>query len=176
MRATRASSKAVAGALFFALAVSLPILAPGLAGAGSTDPTLAIGQLVARPVGGGALVEVLGEFGFDDVVQVDYPLTLVVYRGTSFARYPVGTPAVAGTFAALGDGLAVSEIAALEATGSASPTVEIVSLEPNRIVVSLPAALSSAGSITAVLYVEVIGEGGFVSNAPSVLLTSGGGS
>jgi hypothetical protein len=165
--------------LLSAVAVSLPIfpiLAGDLAGAGSTDPTLAIGQLVARPVGGGALVEVLGEFGFDDVVQVDYPLTLVVYRGTSFARYPAGAPAVVGTFAGLGDGLAVSEIATLESAGSTASAVEIVSLEPNRIVASLPAALSSAGSITAVLYVEVAGEGGFVSNAPTVALTSGGGS
>ena len=146
------------------------------AAAGSTDPTLAIGQLTARPVGGAAVVEILGEFGFDDVLQVDYPLTLVVYRGTSFARYPIGAATVAGTFTGLADGLAVSEIAALEATGAAAPGAEIVSLEPNRIVASLPVELAGAGTITAVLYVEVPGEGGFVSNAPNVALTVGGGS
>ena len=149
---------------------------PASAAAGSTDPTLAIGQLIARPIAGAAVVEVLGTFGFDDVVQVDYPLTLVVYRGTSFARFPVGAPATAGTFAGLADGLAVSEIAALEAAGSAEPTAEIVTLEPNRMLVSLPLALSSAGALTAVLYVEVAGEGGFVSNAPTATLTGGGGS
>ena len=168
----RASSKAGV----FALAWLLPILAAHLAAAGSTDPTLAIGQLVARPVAGAAVVEVLGEFGFDDVVQVDYPLTLVVYRGATFARFPVGAPAVAGTFAGLADGLAVSEIAALEATGVAEPSAEIVALEPNRLLVSLPLDLSSAGVLTAVLYVEVAGEGGFVSNAPSIALAGGGGS
>jgi hypothetical protein len=158
------------------LALLFTITVAGPASSGSTDPTLAIGQLIARPVAGAALVEVLGEFGFDDVVQVDYPLTLVVYRGTSFSRYPVGAPAVAGTFAGLVDGLAVSEIAALEAAGATAPAAEIVALEPNRLLVSLPSELSSAGTISAVLYVEVQGEGGFVSNAPTVTLTGGGGS
>ena len=163
-------------ALLLALLPCLSVAGAKSAAAGSTDPTLAIGQLTARPVGGAAVVEILGEFGFDDVLQVDYPLTLVVYRGTGFARYPVGGAAVAGTFAGLADGLAVSEIAALEATGAEASGAEIVVLEPNRVLVSLPVELAGPGTLTAVLYVEVPVEGGFVSNAPTVALTGGGGS
>lgn len=143
--------------------------------AGATDPTLAIGQVRAQPAGAAALVEVMGMFGFDDVVQVTYPLSLVLYHGTSFVRYPIGSTAESGTFAALANGLATSEIGALESAGSPAASVEIVRLEPGRLVVSVPPSLANAGTISAQLYVTLPGEGAFVSNAVTVAIVAGGG-
>jgi hypothetical protein len=143
--------------------------------AGATDPTLAIGQVRAQPAGSAALVEVMGMFGFDDVVQVTYPLSLVLHHDASFVRYPIGSTTESGTLAQLADGLATSEIAALESVGAPEPSAEIVRLEPGRLVVSLPPSLASAGTITAQLYVAIPGEGTFVSNAVTVAVVAGGG-
>jgi len=144
--------------------------------AGATDPTLAIGQVRAQPAGTAALVEVMGMFGFDDVVQIDYPLSLVLHHDASFVRYPLGSAAESGTLAALADGLATSEIAALESAGTLESSAEIVRLEVGRILVSLPASLANAGTITAQLYVTIPGEGTFLSNAVTVAVAAGGGS
>jgi hypothetical protein len=150
-------------------------LYPSPAGAGATDPTLAIGQVRAQPAGSAALVEVMGMFGFDDVVQINYPLSLVLHHDASFVRYPLGDTAESGTLPALADGLATSEIAALESAGAPDASAEIVRLEAGRILVSLPAALASAGTISAQLYVTIPGEGSFVSNAVTVAVIAGGG-
>jgi len=115
-------------------------------------------------------------FGFDDVVQVTYPLSLVLYHDSSFVRYPIGSTAESGTLAQLSDGLAISEIAALESAGSPEASGEILRLEPSRLVVSVPASLANAGTITAQLYVVLPGEGSFISNAVTVAIVAGGGS
>jgi hypothetical protein len=140
--------------------------------AGSTDPTLAIGEVVARPAGPAAIAEVTGLFGFDDVVQVDFPVTVVAYSGTTFMSYTVGTQARTGSFAGLSNGLTVSEVADMEAAGTPSNAVEILRLDPNRITLSLPPELA-AGPVSFVLHVTVAGEGTFLSNVISVDVGAG---
>lgn len=159
----------------FAATLAFGALRPTPLRAGATDPTLAIGQVRAQPAGAAALVEVLGMFGFDDVVQVAYPLSLVLHHDASFVRYPIGNTPESGTLAQLADGLATSEIAALESAGTPEASAEIVRIEPGRLVVSLPPSLASAGTITAQLYVAIPGEGTFVSNAVTVAVVAGGG-
>ena len=146
---------------------------PSAALAGATDPTLAIGRFIVRPVAAATAADVTGVFGFDDALQVSYPLTLVVYQGTFFVRFPVGGTAESGNFAGLPDGLAVSEIASLEGAGTPESGAEMLALEPNRIQVSLPPSFFD-GTVTAVLYVELPEEGGFTSNAVSTTLVGSG--
>ncbi len=169
--------KTISHKLLAVAVVAAALLLPGSpAGAGSTDPTLAIGQVVARPAGPGSVLEVTGIFGFDDVLQVSYPLNLVVSQGTRFVRFEVGAVPQSGTFSGLSDGLDTTEIAALEAAGQDEPQAEILWLAPNRLLVALPPSILD-GTVTAVLYVELPGEGSFVSNAVTTTLlgTSGGG-
>jgi hypothetical protein len=147
---------------------------PGNVTAGATDPTLAIGSLVVRPAGGASVADVTGVFGFDDALQVSYPLNLVVYQGSAFVRFPIGSGAESGQFAGLADGLEVAEIAALEAAGSPQSAAEILELDANRIRVSLPPTFFD-GTVTAVLYVELPSEGGFTSNVVSTTLVGTGG-
>ncbi len=135
--------------------------------AGATDPVLAIGRFTAAPVGSGTLVDLTGAFGFDDTLQVDFPLNIVVYQGTTFVRLPVGGQPQVGNFAGLADGLAVSEIAELESAGQNSAEAELLRIEPNRLHASL-ADLFIDGILTAIVYVELPDEGGFTSNAVSV--------
>jgi hypothetical protein len=136
---------------------------PSFSMAGSTDPVLVIGQATAS--GSPArIVDLLGAWGFDDVMQIDYPLNVVVRQGTSFVRFPVGDAPVAGTFAGLSDGLTTAEIGALEAAGSPSSDAAIVRLAAHEMTLALPASFA-AGSVEIVLYTTVPGEGVFLSNA-----------
>lgn len=151
------------------------MLRPLTVTAGATDPTLAIGQVRAQPAASAALVEVTGMFGFDDVVQVAYPLSLVLHHDASFVRYPIGSTAESGILAQLSDGLSTAEVGVLESAGAPEPSAEIVRLEPGRLLVSLPPSLANAGTITAQLYVSIPGEGTFVSNAVTVTIVAGGG-
>ncbi len=158
------------------LAIAAVALGSSLARAGATDPTLALGQLTASPAGAAAIVEITGIFGFDDVIQVTYPLNLVVYQGTAFTRYQVGSQPQSGSFAGLADGLDTTEVAALEGSGQAEANAEILRIEPNRVQVSLPTGFAD-GIVAAVLYVELPGEGTFTSNTLSTVLAgvAGGG-
>jgi hypothetical protein len=144
------------------LAATLLFALPCAARAGSTDPVLVIGQ--ARASGTPArLVDLLGAWGFDDALQVAYPLNVVVIQGTSFVRFPVGDAAESGTLAGLSDGLAIGEIAALEAAGSPSSDAAIVRFALHEMTLALPGGFAP-GSVDVVLYTTVPGEGVFLSN------------
>lgn len=159
----RSVSAIFAAALCFAAAAS-----PPTAGAGSTDPVLVIGEAVA---GGGSpsrIVELLGAWGFDDILQISYPLNIVVSQGTSFVRYPVGGAAVAGTFAGLSDGLAAGEIAALQSAGSPAANASILRLNTHEMSLALPATFG-AGDVDVVMYVTIPGEGTFLSNSAAAV-------
>lgn len=149
-------------------ALALGVAMSGPARAGSTDPVLVIGQATA---GGGSptrILDLLGSWGFDDVMQIEYPLTVVVSQGSTFVRYTVGEAAVSGTFAGLSDGLALGEIPALEATGATAPTASITRLSTHEMTLALPATFA-AGSVNVVIYVKPPGEGTtYLSNAATV--------
>lgn len=146
------------------VAAALWLAAPAPAArAGSTDPMLVIGEATASGGSPARIVTLLGAWGFDDALQIDYPLNIVVSQGSSFIRYPVGGSPVAGTFAGLTDGLTVAEIPSLEATGAAAWSASIQRLAQHEMSLALPPTLS-AGTVTVVLYVVVPGEGTFLSN------------
>lgn len=131
--------------------------------AGSTDPVLVIGQASASGGSPARLLDLLGSWGFDDALQIDYPLSIVVSQGSSFVRYSFGGQAVSGTFAGVGDGLSISEIAALEASGSPDSRASITRLALHEMTLSLP-PIFSAGDLNVVVYVSLAGEGTFLSN------------
>lgn len=145
-------------------------VAPLLAQAGFTSPTLVLSAAHgdAGPAGRGAAFE--GEFDFPNAVEVGYPLNLVVFQGTTFARYPAAAPPVTGTSATLGDGvLAEGELDTLEAAGSPADTsVRIVSITPSTIRVTLPSTFTS-GAASGVLY-TILPDGSVVSNAVGFVL------
>lgn len=120
--------------------------------AGSCTPTLAIGQVVARPAGQTAIVEVTGTFGFDDLLQVEFPLNLVIYQGKHFVRYPLGGTPQSGTFIPVQNGLEGRHIERLERNGHDEPEARLIRLEPHRLVVVLPPTIGD-GTITALLYI-----------------------
>jgi hypothetical protein len=138
---------------------------------GSTDPVLVIGEATISGGQPGRVVELLGSWGFDDALQLDYPLSVVVSQGTSFVRFPFGDAPEAGTFAGLSDGLAASEIPALESAGSPSAGASISHLALHEMTLALPAVFAP-GSVRVVLYVSLPGEGTFLSNSVE---TAGGG-
>lgn len=131
--------------------------------AGSTDPVLVIGQATASGGSPARVIDLLGAWGFEDVLQIDFPLNVVVSQGTSFVRYPVGDLPVAGTFAGLSNGLSEGEIAALEATGTPTADALILRLALHEMSLALPATFAG-GSVDVVLYVTVPGHGTFLSN------------
>ena len=124
---------------------------------------LVIGQATASGGSPSRVLDLLGAWGFDDVLQISYPLNIVVSQGTSFVRYPIGDVAVAGTFAGLSDGLAVGDIAVLEATGSSTSNASIARLALHEMTLTLPATFT-AGEVNVTLYVSIPGEGTFLSN------------
>lgn len=159
----RSVSIVIAAAFWLAAAAS-----PPAAKAGSTDPVLVIGEAVA---GGGSpsrVIDLLGAWGFDDILQISYPLNIVVSQGTSFVRYPVGGAAVAGTFAGLSDGLAAGEIPALQSAGSPAADASILRLNTHEMSLALPATFA-AGDVDVVMYVTIPGEGTFLSNSAAAV-------
>lgn len=144
-------------------ALALTALLGGNARSGSTDPVLVLGHATASGGSPARVLDILGSWGFEDVMQIDYPLNVVVIQGSTFVRYPVGGTPVSGTFAALANGLVAAEIPALEAAGSAAPAASITRLALHEMTLALP-AIFSAGSVDVVVYVEIPVEGTFLSN------------
>jgi len=141
----------------------------GAVRAGSFGPTLAIGQVVARPAGVGAMVEITGILGFDDLMQVNLPLSLLIYQDDRFVRYPIGGVPQSGTFRPIRSGLLSRKIERLEAAGQDEPQAGIIRLEPSRLVAELPPSIGN-GTVTAVLYVVLPDLGYFQSNEVSTTL------
>ena len=54
------------------------VASSSFASAGSTDPEVAIGEVIVHQRGGGTSVAIKGTWAFDDVLQVEFPLTLVL--------------------------------------------------------------------------------------------------
>ncbi len=156
------------GATSALLAAVILLAACPCAHAGLTDPNLAIGRVTATPSGSGSVVDVLGNWEFDALMQVEFPLTLVVSQGENFVRIPVnGQGADSGSLPALIDGLDPSEIADLEAAALPAAQASLLRVEPHRITVSLPALIGD-GQVSVEIYVIVPDHGGFVSNRVSV--------
>jgi hypothetical protein len=155
---------------FRVLAAGVALALSSVARAASTSPTLALSAAIGSGAGlaHGATVE--GSFDFPNAVQPGYPLQLVVYQGTQFARFQVGGPVVTGASALLADGsLDQTELVAFLGQGAPAPAgVRIVTVTSSLIRVTLPSTFAP-GSATAVLF-TVLADGSVVSNAlPFVL-------
>ncbi|MFT5429915.1 MAG: hypothetical protein ACI9OJ_000588 [Myxococcota bacterium] len=139
--------------------------------AGGTDPLIALGAAQADVVAAVAGMELTGTWSYDDILQVTFPLVIVVHQGATFVRIPVNGPPQSGTFAGLADGLSSAEVAALEATGGPEPLAALVRLDAHNMYLSLP-PLFADGTVRAQLYVDLPSSGVFVSN--SILTTLNG--
>jgi hypothetical protein len=128
-----------------------------------TDPTLA---LTAADFAGGAIhrvVRVDGSFQAQDLVQLAYPLQVLIHAGASYVRYDLSAGAFTGTAAELADGLQAGEAPGLLTKGTAADDAQVLFLGLGRLEVSLPAAFPSG---PAAVQMFVIDEGETVlSNA-----------
>src|SRR5215813_8163099 len=73
--------------------------------AGFTAPTLTLSRATGASADGARSASFEGSFDFTNAVQADYALHLVVFQGTTFARFPVTGGPVSGTSATLADGI-----------------------------------------------------------------------
>ena len=141
--------------------------------AGSTNPVLVIGQADASGGATAELVELTGAWGFDDILQVNFPLGIVVSQGPVFVRFSPGQAPTSGTFAGLVDGLTTGEIGALEAAGSADSQASLLHLGEHQMTLQLPPVFGP-GDVDVVLYVVLPLEGSFLSNVAAAPLHGGG--
>jgi hypothetical protein len=114
------------------------------AAATPTDPTLALTAAAAAAGAQGTAVRTLrieGSFQADDLVQLAWPLQLLVREttsGTSYVRYDLAGGAVTGTSAALADGLQAGEVPTLLQQGTPAPSARVLFLGLGRLDVALP--------------------------------------
>jgi hypothetical protein len=151
----------------------LPALLLGAApaGAAGTSPVLTLTAADAfSSTAGGRLVTADGAFNFDDLVQIPFPAAgLMVVQGAHLARYDVDGGVGEGTSALAADGITPAELATvLAASAPTDPPARLVSVEPHRVAVVLPATFV-AGPATVLLFAIHENES-FVSNAIAVVL------
>jgi hypothetical protein len=142
------------------------LLVAGAALASPTDPVLVLDAVRSAAGSGAAWVRVDGELPGDDLVQIPYPLQLVVYESAPnprFVRFDLGVGVVAGQSALLADGLDPAEAAALLAAGAPAADGALLHVGSGRIEVLLPAGFP-AGAASVQLFVLDDGEA-IVSNA-----------
>ena len=96
-------------------------------------------------------------------MQGVFPAGVVVFQGTSFARFDQAGSVVAGSAPLLADGLDAAEVPGLLPLGSpAAPPAALTQLRADRVTVVLPPGFA-AGAASVVLY-AVYQDQGFASN------------
>lgn len=148
----------------------LLLAGPATVWAGGSSPLLTVASVDAFASSNGVLsVDVQGSFNFEDVVQGVFPAGVIVFQGTSFARFDQAGNAVAGSASQLADGLDATEVPALLAVGSpAVAPAALTQLHADRVTVVLPPGFS-ADTASVVLYAVYQGQG-FASNTVPVTL------
>ncbi len=147
----------------------LALLAAGPARAGFTTPTLVLTDASVIEVDGARTATFAAAFDFPNAVQTGYRVSLVVWQGTHFVRFPVSGSILEGTSSVLSDGaLADTEVPTLFAAGSAISNARILQVERDRISVSLPPGFA-AGAASAIL-ATMPSEGSAVSNTLGLVL------
>ena len=147
------------------LAVGISLTVPaGSAHAAATAPHLALSAAAGSAVDGSRSAVFDGTFDFANALQLGYPISLVVFQGARFARYPLAGAAATGTSPELADGaLVAGEVGALLGEGAPAATgVGVVTVTATRVRVTLPATFVP-GATTAVV-VTVLPEGTLLSN------------
>ncbi|MBW2315944.1 MAG: hypothetical protein JRH10_17375 [Deltaproteobacteria bacterium] len=119
------------------------------------------------------MVQLEGSFPDADLVQLAYPLQIVVRETTSgagYIRFDLSGAAVIGSAAELADGLDPDEALALLGQGSPEPDAQLVHLGLRRLEVLLPASFP-AGGAEAQLF--VVDEGEVILSNPIVFEIGG---
>jgi hypothetical protein len=137
--------------------------------AGATTPTLVVATGTVTAASGGRTATFEAAFDYENAVQADYDLELIVVQGRQFARYPVsGAPRV-GESAALDDVLALGDLPALDAASTPAPAgVRVLSVGPSSMSVVFPATIG-AGQASAAL-AATVDEGPLLSNPLVVMV------
>jgi len=159
----------------FAALAALSAAVPIATGTG-TDPTLALTRVSVEAGSSARAVRLEGEFPADDLVQLAYPLQILIREtgpAARYVRYDTSAGVVTGVAPELFDGLAPDEAVALLGQGSPSPDAKILFLGGGRIEVLLPEAFPDGGAEVQ-LYVVEAGEP-ILSN-PLPFAVSGAGS
>ena len=115
---------------------------PEVARATPTDPSLGIHAAAILP-GTPRILRVDGTFHRDDLVQVPFPLQVLIHTTSSRseAQYLLvepGSRRVQGTTTILEDGLQTSDVAPLLQNGAPQAEAYVVELSENRIDITLP--------------------------------------
>ena len=138
--------------------------------AGATSPTLVLAT--GRPVGAAPPygVRLTGTFDFENVLQLEVPIELVVFQGSRFVRFPLGGDPLEGTTAAVADGiLSQSDLPALDAASSpVGDGARVTALGPTAVGVALPSVFGP-GPVTAIVVARLVEETVF-SNPIQVVL------
>jgi len=139
-----------------ACAVALALLFwPGSASSGPTDPTLSLSAALAETGASQRLVRVEGIFPAADLVQIPYPLQLLireVQTGTGYVRFDLSGGVFEGNAPELADGLDASDAAGLLSQGTPAPGGAVLFLGRDRIEILLPPGFPS-GAAEAQLFV-----------------------
>ncbi len=154
------------------LAVAMGAASPGFGGA--TDPTLALSEVSAESGTSLRLVRLVGVFPSQDLVQLAYPLQVLVREtgtGTGYVRYDLASGAFVGQSADLVDGLDPGEAAALVGEGTAAPDAGVAFLGRDAVEVLLPASFPAGPAEAQVFALDAVGGPPILSNA--VALTVG---
>jgi hypothetical protein len=132
------------------------ILASGISSqATGTDPDLALTHVVCSSGENVRVVRLEGHFPADDLVQLAYPLQVLIREigpGTRYVRYDLSATAVRGDAPELADGLDPSEVADLLAQGNPAPKAVVAFMGVGRLDLVLPGSLP-AGPAEAQLFV-----------------------
>jgi len=138
-----------------ALGVLLCCLAAAPLSAISTGPTLVLMSAGSASGASSRVVRLEGVLPAEDLVQVAFPLHVLVREtrsGTAYVRYDFSTGAFAGTADVLADGFDPEDVAGLLRGGGAAPDARVVLLDRDRIELRLPDSFPS-GPAEAVLFV-----------------------
>ncbi len=142
------ASRSLARALRLAsIAGAIAILA-GSAFAGATDPTLAIAAAASNRGQAGRLVQVIGVFPAEDLIQRAHPIGLLVRVGGSFARFDLSGGVWTGFASELSNGFELADVPAVLAASVPAPDGRLVALAGDRVEVMLPRAYPGGASTT----------------------------
>ncbi len=142
-----------------ALSAAIVIAAVQFAPAASCINFLAVGEATVRSAPDGSVMDMVGVWEFDNIMQVELGLSLnaLVFQGDDFVRFPLLGPAESGTFAGLSDGLSAGDLPALEASGVSDPDAEVLTFRAHKLQLSLPPTFTP-GVVSVVMYLVQDGE------------------
>lgn len=140
-----------------------------------TEPVLALSRVTSAVGASSRMVRIEGIFPGDDLVQIAYPLQILIRIGEQYVRYDVVQGAVGGSAPELADGLGSGEVAGLLGAGAPEANARVLFLGPDTIDVLLPAGFPS-GAAEAQLFVLHGGTHPVLSNPLPLDIAVGAGS